>query len=419
MGIIFYALGTKGDVHPLIGVAAELVRRCFDVTFLSNEYFKQAVEEQGVHFVSTGTVEQYLKGNNPEAWLPNSDNMDNFQYYHAPSFEPAFTYVTRTYANNSNLIVVSHTSNNGAAVAAKKFGIPLVYFTISPNAILSYINPPAPFCWRYPNWYPKFLKRHLLKRIHKESFNKFYGGSAALEYIETRKRLGVPLSYNSTNNPILQLCFFPEWFGMREKDWPDDLKLIGFPLFDSVDSRARMQFDNIISEYGNPIIFAAGSGITEATDFFKQGRAICEALNLPGLFVGGVSSRHVLNGSPLCTSIEYVDFDYALPKCLLIVHHGGIGTLAQAIKAGIPQIIRPLLYDQPDNGLRIEKLSLGYSIFPSLFTAETVAPIVKSLIDYTPFNKKLAAYSADVKRSTAIQKACNLIEQKIKEVELV
>lgn len=162
--IIFYALGTKGDVHPLIGVAAELVRRGYSVTFLSNEYFKPTIEEQGVSFFSTGTIGHYLKGNNPEAWLPNSDNMDNFQYYHAPSFEPAFTYVTRVYASNNNLLVVSHTSNNGAAVAAKKLGIPLVNFTISPNAIFSFVNPPAPFCWYYPSWYPKFLKRHLLKR---------------------------------------------------------------------------------------------------------------------------------------------------------------------------------------------------------------------------------------------------------------
>ncbi len=419
LDIIFYALGTKGDVHPLIGVAAEFVRCGFKVTFLSNEYFKSAIEEQNVCFVPTGSVEQYLRGNNPEAWLPNSNNMDNFEYYHAPSFEPAFTYVTRVYASNSNLLVVSHTSNNGAAVAATTLGIPLVNFTISPNAIFSFINPPAPFCWRYPSWYPKFLKRHLLKRVHKESFNKFYGGSATLEYIETRKRLGVPLAYNSACKPILQLCFFPEWFGMREKDWPDDLKLVGFPLFDSVNTLARKQIDDFISVHGSPIVFAAGTGITEAADFFKEGRAICEQLNIPGLFIGGAASRHFLAGSSFCTAIDYIDFNYALPKCLLIVHHGGIGTLAQAIKAGIPQIIRPLLYDQPDNGLRIEKLSLGYSIVPSLFSAEKVAPLIKSLIDYRPFNKKLEAYSSDLKRSKAIQKACNLIEQKIKELELV
>jgi len=48
-----------------------------------------------------------------------------------------------------------------------------------------------------------------------------------------------------------------------------------------------------------------------------------------------------------------------LPHCAAIVHHGGIGTTSQALAAGIPQLIRPMAFDQFDNANRIEKLGCG------------------------------------------------------------
>jgi len=41
------------------------------------------------------------------------------------------------------------------------------------------------------------------------------------------------------------------------------------------------------------------------------------------------------------------------------VHHGGIGTTAEALRAGVPQLILPLAYDQFDNGARVEALAAG------------------------------------------------------------
>jgi rhamnosyltransferase subunit B len=105
--------------------------------------------------------------------------------------------------------------------------------------------------------------------------------------------------------------------------------------------------------------------------------------------VGGVTGKEVLEGSPLCAHIDYIDFAYALPKSLAIVHHGGIGTTAQAIKAGIPQLIRPVKYDQPDNANRLYKLGLGSFVLPQYFKAETVAPLLGALLPHAKNNINL------------------------------
>ena len=51
------------------------------------------------------------------------------------------------------------------------------------------------------------------------------------------------------------------------------------------------------------------------------------------------------------------------------VHHGGIGSVAQALAAGTPQMAVPAAYDQPDNGVRIERLGVGVAIAPRKFNA--------------------------------------------------
>jgi rhamnosyltransferase subunit B len=136
------------------------------------------------------------------------------------------------------------------------------------------------------------------------------------------------------------------------------------------------------------------------------------------VFVGGASGAEILQGSALCTHMNYIDFEYALSKALAIIHHGGIGTTAQAIKAGIPQLIRPLKYDQPDNADRIYKLGLGTYVMPEQFNAEQVAPMIGKMLQKAKNSKALRHYSADVSNSSAIMDACDLVEQVGKNLEV-
>ncbi len=69
-----------------------------------------------------------------------------------------------------------------------------------------------------------------------------------------------------------------------------------------------------------------------------------------------------------------------LRRAVALVHHGGIGTTAQAIAAGIPQAIRPMAHDQPDTAARVEKLGIGASLSPKRFNAASLAEKLEMLI---------------------------------------
>ena len=415
LNIIIYALGTGGDIDPMAGCGLELKRRGHAVTFLSNDYFQARIEAAGLDFFSVGTLEQYHKGNSATAWEPRN-HTNNFEHYHAPAFEPAFEYVKNL--ADKNVLLLALGEENGARVAAENFDIPFVKVILSPNIVFSAFSPPAPMSWAIPKTIPRFIVRFLLRRNRKTRFNVFCRMRHTAEYIATRERLGCPLRFQTESNAILQIGFFPEWFGMRAKDWPVELKLVGFALQNRVNENMRRELDMFIGQQGAPLIFTTGTGVKDVAELFEEGRKICEQLQVPGLFVGGNTGVEVLQGSALCTHMDYIDFEYALPKALSIIHHGGMGTTAQAIKAGIPQLIRPLKYDQPDNANRIYKLGLGTYVMPERFKVEEVAPTIGNMLQKAKSSKALRHCAADVNNSSAIVDACDLVEQVGKNFEM-
>lgn len=406
---LIYALGTSGDIDPMVALGVELKQRGHSVVYLSNDYFESTIVGAGLDFYSVGTREQYYQGNSPKAWQSRDDS-DNLQFYHAPAFEPSFLYV-KNIPQETRPVLLALGEQNGAVAAALQRGIPFIRIILTPNIIFSAISPPAPRCWKIPKDYPPFLSRLLIRLYRKKNFMRLYETPAAQEYLATRKRLKCPLTFYRKSPACLQIGLFPEWFAMRPADWPADLQLTGFPLQNRVNINCRAEIDSIISRLGAPIVFTAGTGVTDVTALFSEGRKICEMLRVPGLFVGGVIGKEVLEGSALCAHMDYIDFGYALPKSLAIIHHGGIGTTAQAIKAGIPQLIRPVKYDQPDNANRLHKLEIGSFVLPQHFTAETVAPILVALVHHAKQSHALRAYSEELKNSNAIYETCNLIEK--------
>lgn len=409
--VVIYALGTGGDIDPMVALGIELTRRGYRVSFLTNDYFQARVSAAGLEFIPVGTLEQYHLGNSVTAW-ESRNHVDNFEHYHAPALEPAFNFVKSLVGKN--VLVLALGEENGAAAAAEKFRLPYVKMLLSPNIVFSAYSPPAPMKWAIPKSIPRFIVRFLLRRNRKTRFKVFCRMEHTQAYLATRQRLGCSLVFQTKSNAVLQLGFFPEWFGMPAKDWPTNLKLVGFPLQNRASNQSRNELDGFIEQQGAPLIFTSGTGVKDVVELFTEGRKICEQLQVPGVFVGGASGAEILQGSSLCLHLDYIDFEYALAKALAIVHHGGMGTTAQAIKAGIPQLIRPIKYDQPDNADRIYKLGLGTYVMPEQFKAEVVAPMIGNMLQKAKSSKALRFYAEDVNNSRAIVDACDLIERELK-----
>ena len=117
------------------------------------------------------------------------------------------------------------------------------------------------------------------------------------------------------------------------------------------------------------------------------------------------------NLPPNVQAFPYLPFSRILPRCAALVHPGGIGTLAQAIRAGIPQLVVPHGNDQPDNALRLQRMQLGLSIYSERYKAQRVAHALRTLVDSPEIKDRCRAFALRIQSEAAVQIACEAVEQ--------
>jgi rhamnosyltransferase subunit B len=94
------------------------------------------------------------------------------------------------------------------------------------------------------------------------------------------------------------------------------------------------------------------------------------------------------------------------PRAAAIVHQGGIGTTAQALRSGRPAIVVPHSHDQPDNAFRVTSLGVARTIFPGAYRAARVARELSRLLG----DSTSASNSATGSATSYVARAAKLAE---------
>jgi UDP:flavonoid glycosyltransferase YjiC (YdhE family) len=145
--------------------------------------------------------------------------------------------------------------------------------------------------------------------------------------------------------------------------------------------------------------------------FFEESTKACAQLNRRGILL----TRHPEQIPPQLPSrvrhVDYAPFTELLPRCAALVHHGGIGTTAQALRAGCPQLIMPMAHDQFDNALRITRLGVGASISVRGYRASRIAEQLRPLLESRQVREQCADVSRRFVATRPLEDAADLIEQ--------
>jgi rhamnosyltransferase subunit B len=127
-------------------------------------------------------------------------------------------------------------------------------------------------------------------------------------------------------------------------------------------------------------VFTPGSAMMHGQNFFAAGVEACRILGRRGILLTR-HSEHVPGNLPDgVIHAPYAPFSQLLPRSAALVHHGGIGSTAQAMACGVPQLMMPMGFDQPDNARRIRRLGVGDALAPKKFKGRAVAGVLGRLI---------------------------------------
>ncbi|MCA9795598.1 MAG: glycosyltransferase family 1 protein [Candidatus Eremiobacteraeota bacterium] len=351
--------GSHGDVLPLVGLARELQRRGHDCLFFANPAFEAAIQGAQLELHPIGTVEEYqIATSDPDLYHPRK-GLKTVGKFLALSLERDFEAMLERLSDQPT-VLVGTTLSLAVRCLADYRQLPAVTVHLQPSVIRSHLEPPLldPTARQLPPWLDRalwFLLDHLL-------VDPLLAAAAN----RLRKRLGLPRIRSVLGRyqqlADLSLLFFPEWFSGRPSDWPDHLEFCGFPLYDLEGAdELEVELEGFLAKArgcGRQIVvFTGGTGFGNLPEFYTRAVEACEdragilltrhPANLPESLPDNVFTAH------------YAPFSRLLSRVDAIVHHGGIGTLSQALAAGIPQVICPLAHDQFDNARRIERLGYG------------------------------------------------------------
>ena len=176
------------------------------------------------------------------------------------------------------------------------------------------------------------------------------------------------------HSPELTIGLFPAWFAPPQADWPPQVKVTGFPLYDERGvSHLSPDLLKFLDEGPPPIAFTFGSAMWEAQDLLEQSARACALLGRRGILLTR-HRDHLPAHLPLGVKhADYAPFSELLPRCAALVHHGGIGTASQGLATGVPQLVLPHAHDQLDNATRLARLGVAKFLAPKRYKAERAA----------------------------------------------
>jgi rhamnosyltransferase subunit B len=354
MHALLSSLGTDGDVLPFIGLGAALRARGHRVTIATAGSYSKLVAAHRLEFrelVSTETMHDLLA--NADFWHPIKTARFTAKWG-ARLIEPQYR-LLRSLAETRDTVLVANPAIFAASLVHETMRCPLVSVILQPWMIYSAVEPPVMPVFRLPRWAPRFMHA-----LYFQAIGLTVSALVGPTLNRVRRSLGLKPMRRIIRNWFsrqLVVGMFPDWFGPRQEDWPPQIKLVGFPRFDAVLNRALPPGLHEFLTVPKPtVVFTFGSGMMHGATLFDAVSRVCSKLNVQGIFINRFQSpsvpAHIFHST-------FLPFREIFPECAAVVHHGGVGTTAEAFAAGTPQLILPLGFDQLDNGVRVKKLGAG------------------------------------------------------------
>lgn len=402
-------MGSLGDLHPILALARAAAQRGHEPVVVAAQHYAENVARAGVEFFPL----------RPEM----TDDADRLAYVFDKKRGPerllrevVFAEVRSTHedlsaaARGADLLVVGELLYT-APIVAEKFGIPWVNVVLAPTSLVSATDPcvlaPAPFL--YP-------LRHLGAWVHRMAFwaGRLQGRVWARAFFEFRRELGLPPGgnpiFDAKHSPHGTLVMFPDFFAAPQPDWPAGCLQTGFPFYEQ--SGGIGEAVAAFLQAGEPpVVFTLGSIVAHFEPRFYQ--AAHEAARLLGRRALLLTGRNAHVPDKLCSSamaLDYAPLHDILPHAAAIVHAGGIGTCAEALRAGLPSVVIPFSFDQPDNAMRLRGLGVAEILSRRAISPERLAEKLRRVLDSPQAREKARRLAARVDAQASVEKALQMLE---------
>ena len=407
--ILLTTVGSAGDILPMLGLGAELMRRGHKVTVLYMPLLEQEIRAAGFDFIPIGTMAEIQEAmNDPNLWHPVRAMEVIAKRAILKYMRPVYDEIARF--DPSDTIVLASGLAFGARIAQERLGFRVLTVHLQSSILMSAHDDAELGGFRQPAWVSPPYRRRILDFVEKFFIDRLI--TPGLNSF--RNELDLPpvnkLFSRWMHSPDGVLGLFPDWFSSPQPDWPAAMHQTGFVMFETGFQELPQDVSDFLDKGDAPLVFTAGSANAQSADFFRTAVETSRRLDRRAILLSRYAQLIPANLPDTILHTEWVPMSRLLPRAALLTHHGGIGTTAQALAAGVPQLITPLAHDQFDNANKLKDIGVGDRLLPKQFRTNRAVPAIRRLLTDPVVRENAQKYAQCVDFDKAVRESGEFIE---------
>lgn len=412
MRITMITIGSTGDVRPYMLLGRELKQRGHDVTIAAFAPFREMITDDGLNFfeIAGDVVDMMSHMMKPGAvgisYLCEAEKAIS-------KIAPLLLKDLMAAAEGADAMICNFFGNTYYSVA-EKYRIPCVqthFFPMDPNPLMPISS--APFqllgsLWNRFSYRVGYLLISVLERRYLTAWRKEHGVSV--------RRIRTKPDYDCYGHRVPAIYATSPMLMPRPDCWDEKIYMSGFWWEHNPQPfEPSQELLDFISNGDKPIYIGFGSMVSgDMSDTFRIVREAVEKAGVRAVIYSGWASGEHPENTDRIYYADSVPHDWLFPRMAAAVHHGGAGTTASALRAGLPTLIIPFGGDQPFWGVRVYKAGCGPKpIHRHKLSVDKLAKRLQDLTSNAAYQEKARKVGEEMRRERGVQTAADIVEKEI------
>ncbi len=421
MHITILTYGSRGDIQPFVALGVELMRSGHNVRLAVPALFEGFVTAQGLEFaVLSGDPQALLRSEAGQDLLKAGTNGLKFLQCFGELLRSDLPGVLRdsvAACAGTDLIVATGFTFWGLEIS-QAMGIPCVFANVNVlSATREFAIPSAPPGLSLPfGLNPLIYPLSLIPfwQLYRSPINAWRKSEFGLpplgfldEPIQRLQKTGMPFLYGISPSVL-----------PKPKDWDAHLHMTGYWYLDQPDFEPSSQLVDFLKAGEAPIYIGFGSmAERDTTELTAIVLGALEKSGERGLLLSGWGGLQQTDLPDSVFKVESAPHDWLLPRMKAVIHHGGAGTTAAALRSGRPSMAVPFFGDQPFWGNKIEQLRVGARALPRLdLSIESLSDRIGQLSNNATLGSNSQALGDRIQAETGTKTAAAIIHKHLSDL---